>query len=53
MFDLEFQKNISLYFLGKVFFNLFLHWSNNVRDTFHHFIIMRIYKEAMNLENHN
>lgn len=53
IFNMEFRKNISLYFLGKVFFNLFLHWSNNVRDTFHHFLIMRIYRESMHFGPQN
>ena len=44
LFNLEFRKNISMYFLGKVFFSLFLHWSHNVRDTFFYFLIFRIYR---------
>ena len=37
--------------LGKVFFPLFLHWSNNVRHIFYHVIILRIYREAIQIEH--
>lgn len=32
--------------LGKVFYKLFLHWSFNVRDVFHH-LVMRLYQETL------
>ena len=53
LFNLEFRKNISMYFLGKGFFRLFLHWSHNVRDTFYYFLIFRVYRESMNFGHHS
>ena len=43
MFSMDFLIHMSLYFLGKVFFKLFLHWSKNVRNIFHHLLTLRIY----------
>ena len=41
-FNIEFRKNMSLYLLGKVFFKLYMHWSNAVRNTFYHILILKI-----------
>ena len=49
-FHIEFRKNISMYFLGKQFFKLFLHWSHSVRYVFHHLLAFKIYKDAMKQE---
>ena len=50
MFSLEFRRNLSMLLLGKVFFPLFLHWSNNVRNIFYHLLVIRIYREALHIE---
>ena len=44
MFSLEFRRNLTMLLLGRVFFPLYLHWSNNVRDIFYHLLVMRIYR---------
>jgi hypothetical protein len=46
-FHVEFRKNISMYFLGKQFFKLFLHWSYSVRYVFHHLLAFKVYRDAM------
>lgn len=51
MFHLEFRRNIGMLLLGKVFFRLFFHWSKDVRDIFYHLIVLRIYRESMNLDS--
>jgi len=46
LFHVEFRKNLSIYLLTKVFFRLYLHWSNSVRYVFYHFLIYKIDKEV-------
>ena len=50
LFHIDFRRNISMYFLGSAFNNVFLHWSHNVRYVFHHLLAFRIYKDALPLE---
>lgn len=45
LFHYEFRKNLCIYFLRKVFFKLFFHWSSNVRNVFHHILVYRIDNE--------
>lgn len=42
-FNYEFKIDVCRYLLGRIFFNLFLHWSNNVRTVFHHLLVIKIY----------
>lgn len=46
MFSMDFLIHMSMYFLGKVFFRLFLHWSKNVRKIYQHLLTLRIYHES-------
>lgn len=40
----DFKYSVSLYLMGKLFFRLFLHWSQNVRTIFQHLLYVRINK---------
>jgi len=43
---LDDQKlHLSEYLFGRIFFKLFLHWSWNVRQVFHHFLLYRLYHQ--------
>lgn len=46
-FHVEFRRSISMYLLGSVFFDLFLHWSHNVRYVFNHLLVYKLYREAL------
>jgi len=39
------KLHFSEYLFGKLFFKLFLHWSWNVRQVFHHFLLYRLYHQ--------
>jgi hypothetical protein len=42
MFNYAFRQKLCIYLLKNVFFKMFLHWSVNIRNIFHHFLIYRI-----------
>ena len=49
IFHEEFRIEISNFLLGRIFFKLFLHWSNSVRTMFHHLMVVRIHIFAVNM----
>jgi hypothetical protein len=46
LFHSDFQRSLSMYLLGSVFWRLFLHWSHTVRYCFHRLITYRLYGQA-------
>lgn len=42
MFSSAFKNDISLFFLGSPFFELFLNWAPIVRNNFFHFLVYKI-----------
>jgi len=45
-FHVEFRRSISMFFMGKIFFNMFFHWSYSVRQVFYHLLVYKIYPDA-------
>ena len=45
LFHIEFRRSLSMYFLGFIFFKLFLNWSHTVRNIFYHLVTYKIYAE--------
>lgn len=43
LFGQEFKEIINNFIINKVFYKLFLHWSQDVRNIFHLLLIFKIY----------
>ena len=50
LFHIDFRKNLSMYFLGKIFWKLFLNWSFGVREVFTHLLTYKVYKRSISKE---
>ncbi len=46
------KQHLSEFFFGGIFFKLFLHWSWNVRQVFHHLLIYRFYHQHRKASTH-
>lgn len=43
IFTSEFKEDLNKFILSKVFYKLFLHWSQDVRSIFHMLLIFKVY----------